>query len=133
MSQRDTDLKMLNETLNEHLYDLTEPEAEAFADMRWDLTAYERLGDTHVRNLSNKQRSWLTSVYQRLVPDYVNLASSGAIPPPKKPGEPGYVALMVGALPKKPPPMPKEPERPKRMTAEHRPFKATGLDDKEDE
>ena len=130
MSPRTTDLAMLTELIDKHLHELSEPELEAFTSMRWDLTAYQ--GNTTHRGfeqLTDKQRLWLTSVHKRIVPDYANLVSSGAIPPPKKPGEPGYVALLVGALPKRPPPMPKEPERPKRVTAEHRPFTVTGLDE----
>jgi hypothetical protein len=134
MSQRDTDLEMLKELLEKHLDELSEPELEAFTSMRWDLTAYQSLPVRRLlEQLTDKQRSWLTSVHQRIVPDYANLVSSGAIPPPKKPGEPGYVALRVGALPKRPPPMPKEPERPQRVTAEHRPFKVTGLDEKDED
>jgi hypothetical protein len=130
MNQRDTDLAMLVELIEKHLDDLSEIEVEAFTSMRWDLTAYQN-NTTHrgFEQLTDKQRSWLTGVHKRIIPDYENLASSGAIPPPKKPGEPGYVALMVGALPKRPPPMPKEPLRPQRVTAEHRPFKVTGLDE----
>lgn len=133
VSQRDTDLSMLTELIDKHLHELSEPEMQAFTSMRWDLTAYQS-NTVHraFEQLTDKQRLWLTSVYRRIVPNYANLASSGAIPPPKKPGEPGYVALMVGALPKKPPPLPKETERPKRVTAEHRPFKATGLDETDD-
>jgi len=75
--------------------------------------------------LTHEQRSWVRARYEAGV-------SSGAILPaldkPVPTGKP--VALMVGALPKRPPPMPKGPERPmKRETAEHRPFKATGLDE----
>ncbi len=136
MSQRDDDLKMLDELLNRHHIDeLTEKEVEAFSSMRWDLSAYQQ-NTVHraFEFLTEKQHAWLTSVHERVVMQYANLASSGAIPPPKKPGEPGYVALMVGALPKKPPPLPKPPERPmKRETAEHRPFRATGLDKREDD
>ena len=133
MSQRDDDLTMLNELLHDRYIDeLTELEVEAFSSMRFDLNAYR--GNTTHRSfefLTDKQRSWLTGVHRRVIPQYVNLVSSGAIPPPKKPGEPGYVALMVGALPKRPPPMPR-PAAPQRVSQEHRPFKATGLDEKDD-
>jgi hypothetical protein len=133
MSQRDDDLKMLDELLTKHLHELTDKEVEAFSDMRWDLSAYQQ-NTTHraFEFLTNKQREWLVAVHQRVVVQYANLASSGAIPPPKKSGEPGYVALMVGALPKKPPPLPRS-TAPQRASAEHRPFRATGLDDKDDE
>jgi hypothetical protein len=107
VSYRDDDLRMLNELLDKHADELADRELEAFAGMRFDLKAYQ--GNTVHRfdQLTDKQRSWLTSVHHRLIPQYENLASSGRIPTPKKPGEPGYVALMVGPLPKKPPPKPK--------------------------
>jgi len=110
VSQRDDDLKMLDELLGAEIWQmrdalesLTDVEVEAFASMRFDLRAYPV-----PRALTEKQRAWLVSVHERVTGgSYKNLASSGAIPPPKKPGEPGYVPLMVGPLPKKPPPMPK--------------------------
>lgn len=139
MSQRDDDLKMLDELLDRHLHDLSDRELEAFADMRWDLKAYQG-NETHrsFEFLTDKQRLWLTTVHQRIVPKYGDYV----IPPPKRPGEPGYVALMVGTLPKKPPPMPQDrtkikgPFKIEPMTIkgfERRPFKATGLDEKEDD
>jgi hypothetical protein len=133
MSQRETDLEMLADLLDKPLDELTEKEMEAFLSMRFDLKAYPAdIAERHgFRNLTDKQRSWLTSVHQRVIPHYANLASSGLIPPPKKPGEPGYVALMVGPLPKKPP-MPQHVV-PQRASAEHQPFAVTGFDEKEDE
>src|SRR5580692_1750037 len=107
MSQRDDDLQMLNELIDKHLHELTEREMEAFADMRWDLTAYVGVRGPDLFQLKDKQREWLTNVHRRIIPRYENLVSRGAIPPPKKPGEPGYVPLMVGALPKRPPPLPR--------------------------
>ena len=126
MSQRDDDLELLHTILASDK--VRDEDREAFVGMQ------ERLAETYP-TLTEKQRSYAKGVAARLeiVVEYANLASSGAIPPPKKPREPGYVALMVGALPKRPPPMPKEPERPQRVTAEHRPFKVVGLDEKDDE
>ena len=127
MSQRANDLKMLDELLDEHLDELTTRQMEAFSDMRLGLRTYP------TGNLNDKQREWLTNVHRQIIPQYENMVSQGLIQAPKKPGERGYVALMVGTLAKKPPPLPKEPERPKRMTAEHRPFRVTGLDERDDD
>ena len=119
MSHRSDDLRMLNELLDKHVDELSEREVEAFAGMRFDLQT-----DRH-DDLTDKQRSWLTSVHERIVPTYANLVSRGLAPRGKE------VPSMVGALPKRPPPMPKEPERPGRATAEHRPFRMVGLDDED--
>jgi hypothetical protein len=119
MSQRDDDLKMLDELLGAEIWQmrdaldsLTTQEVEAFASMRFDLRAYR--GNTNHREfefLTERQRAWLVSVHERVTGGgYRNLVSSGAIPPPKKPGEPGYVALNVGPLPKRPPPRPRRDE-----------------------
>jgi len=135
MSQRDDDIAMLDELLDKHLHELTERQVEAFSDMRFDLKAYPKdIAERHgFRNLNDKQRDWVTSVHRQLVPRYENVVSRGLIQEPKKPGERGYVALMVGALPKKPPPLPKEPGGPKRVTAEHQPFRVSGLDEKDED
>jgi hypothetical protein len=141
MSQRDDDLKMLDELLGKELWEiqdrhdsLTTAEVEAFTSMRWDLRAYQS-NTTHrgFEFLTDKQRVWLQLTHERVTGGgYENLASRGLIPEPKKPGEPGYVALMVGALPKRPPPLPQRTV-PQRASQEHRPFRATGLDDKDDD
>jgi len=136
MSQRDDDLKMLDDLLGKEIWEmheahdsLTTAEVEAFASMRFDLRAYQ---DNTVHRafefLTDKQRAWVTAVHERVTGGgYENLASRGLVERGRE------VPSMVGALPKRPPPMPKEPERPKRATAEHRPFRATGLDEKDDE
>jgi hypothetical protein len=130
MSQRDTDLRMLNELLDKHVDQLSERETEAFANMRYDLRAY--WSSTSRRGfefLTENRRSWVAAVYERITGGgYENLVSQGLVPRGQE------VPNMVGTLPKRPPPIPKEPERAARKeTAEHRPFRATGLDEKDDE
>jgi hypothetical protein len=124
MSQRDDDLKMLQKLLDGHLDELTDREAEAFADMRLTLTAYT--GVSGFEQLTDKQRAWVTSVHERIVPQYANLVSRGLVPRGRE------VPSMVGPLPKKPPPLPKEPDRPA-VAREHHPFRMTGLDDRDDD
>ena len=133
MSHRDDDLRMLDELLGVpgkgHTDMMTEVEVEAFADMRWGLRAYQGLSTPHraFEFLTEKQRAWLTAVHERVTGgSYENLASRGLVARGKE------VASMVGALPKKPPPLPR-PAAPQRASQEHRPFKATGLDEKDDE
>jgi hypothetical protein len=128
MSPRDADLAMLTELLDQHADELSETELEAFAGMRFDLRAYPAdIAARHgFRDLTEKQRAWVTAVHQRIIPQYDNLVSSGLAPRGKE------VASMVGALPKKPPPMPKSAAV-QRPSAEHRPFRATGLDEEDDE
>jgi hypothetical protein len=110
-ANRKQDLLWLN-----RLCDAVEGDHEAFLSMREGLDKFVCLTPT--------QRSWVRSSYE------AGVASGAILPPLENPvpvGKP--VVSMVGVLPKKPPPLPREPERPKRMTAEHRPFKVTGLDE----
>ena len=79
MSERETDLQMLNELLDKHIEELAEREAEAFADMRWDLTAYAGTSNHH-EQLTPAQRQWVTVAHERLVPKYANLVSRGLVP-----------------------------------------------------
>jgi hypothetical protein len=79
MSQRDEDLRMLNDLLEEHAASLTEWETEAFADMRFSLTAYVGNAVHRFEQLTDKQREKVKNVYERLVPQYANLASSGGL------------------------------------------------------
>ena len=44
MSTREDDLEMLKTLLDEHVEELSEAEVEAFADMRFNMTAYEKAG-----------------------------------------------------------------------------------------
>ena len=132
MTQRDNDLNMLDELLgvpgSGHTDVMTEAEVEAFASMRFDLRAYQ--GNTTHRAfefLTEKQRAWLVAVHERVTGgSYENLVSRGLAPRGRE------VPSMVGALPKRPPPLPR-PAAPQRASQEHRPFKATGLDEKDDE
>ena len=77
MTQRDEDLHMLRELLERHADELTDVEAEAFAGMRFDLTAYD---GPKFHQLTDRQRDWVTIVHRRLVPDYANLVSQGLVP-----------------------------------------------------
>ena len=70
----DADLEMLNSLLEGHLEELSDVEVEAFADMRFCL----KMG--HYSNLSVKQRGWVVSTYERLVPQYENMVSRGLVP-----------------------------------------------------
>jgi len=132
MTQRDDDLRMLDELLGApgkgYTNVMTEVEVKAFASMRWDLRAYQ--GNTTHRAfefLTEKQHAWLTAVHERVTGgSYENLASRGLVERGRE------VPSMVGALPKKPPPLPR-PAAPQRASAEHRPFRAVGLDEKDDD
>lgn len=111
--KREEELKMLK-ALCEAVEGVSDTDRDAFQDMLRRLDKWVCL--------TLAQRSWVQAKYDAGV-------ASGAILPalPVKVGKP--VVSMVGALPKRPPPLPKEPERPmRRETAEHRPFKAAGLD-----
>lgn len=78
MSHREEDLRILNELLEKHADELTDVETEAFAGMRFDLTAGLRGSPFH--QLTEERRAWVTRVHQRLVPDYANLVSRGMVP-----------------------------------------------------
>lgn len=85
MSQRESDLKMINELIGDpftrgpsHAPEMTDVEVNAFAGMRFDLTAYH--DDYRQEQLTDKQRSWVKSVYERIVPQYANLVSRGLVP-----------------------------------------------------
>lgn len=81
MSQRDADLTVLRELLDERADELTAYEVEAFASMRFDLTAYpaDIRDRAQFHQLTEKQRAWVTSVHARLVPVYENLVSRGLV------------------------------------------------------
>ena len=107
VSQRDDDLRMLATLLDDHLEELSEAEVEAFADMRFNMTAYEKVGgQDHRRQLSAKQRQWVTSVHERLVPQYANLVSRGLVPRGREVPTPP----VLQNLPKKPPPRRRDDE-----------------------
>jgi hypothetical protein len=83
MSQREADLSMLKELLEQHTGELSETELEAFADMRFDLQAYggmEIPSKPKFQTLTDKQRQWVTQVHERIVPQYANLVSRGLVP-----------------------------------------------------
>ena len=96
MSQRDDDLRLLNELLTDHPSELTDVEVEAFAGMRFDLTAGFR--GPRFQQLTDRQRDWVASVHQRLVPDYANLVSSGLCPK----GTPTAESMALDAMLAKP-------------------------------
>ena len=102
MSQRDSDLKLLNELLDKHADEMTDVETEAFAGMRFDITAYD---GPQYHQLTEKQRAWVKSVYERIVPVYANLVSQGLVPKGTPTAESRALDAML-ARPKvlKPPP-----------------------------
>ena len=78
MTQRDEDLGMLDELLTKHADELTDWETEAFAGMRFDLTAgYE---GPQFHQLTDKQRACVVRAHERIVPVYANLVSPGLVP-----------------------------------------------------
>jgi hypothetical protein len=84
MSQRESDLRMLSELLDEHLDELTDWETEAFADMRRDLQADGGIVDgaaasRQYHQLTDKQRQVVVRAHERLGLDYANLASAGTL------------------------------------------------------
>lgn len=105
MDHRDDDLRMLNELLEKHADELTDVETEAFAGMRFDLTA--GLRGTRFHQLTEERRDWVTRVHQRLVPDYANLVSQGLVPK----GTPTAESMALDAMLTRPMPM-----RPPRRT-----------------
>lgn len=99
MSYRDADLRMLNELINDHADELTDVETEAFAGMRFGL-------QLQFHELTDRQRTWVTSVYERIVPQYANLVSRGLVPRGREVPTPA----VLQNLPKKPPPKRKDDE-----------------------
>ena len=78
---RQRDLRMLKTLLDDHLHELRDGEAEAFASMRFDLTAYGQTSmSTRFEQLTDKQRAWVQAVYDRIVPQYENAWSAGRVP-----------------------------------------------------
>jgi hypothetical protein len=114
---RADDLSMLNELLNDHADELTDVETEAFAGMRFDLTAYAGLSSARgpgFHQLTDKQRDWVETVHQRLVTTYENLVSRGLIPRGREVPTPA----ILQNLPKRPPPMPRS-VTPQRASKRH--------------
>ena len=104
MSHRDEDLRKLGELLTDHVGDLTDAEAEAFASMRFDLTAGLRGEQFH--QLTEKQRHWVDVVYERFSPQYENLVSRGLVPR----GREVLTPPVLQNLPKRPPPRRRDDE-----------------------
>lgn|GEM_PF-4376831 len=103
MSERATDLAMLGELLGEHAGELSDTEVEAFAGMRFDLTS--GLRGERFEQLTEKQRSWVKSVHERLVPQYANLVSQGLVPRGTPTAESRALdAMLAGPKVTKPPP-----------------------------
>ena len=94
MSQREADLSMLSELLDRHAEELSETEV--------DLQAYggmEIPSKPKYQRLTDKQRTWVTSVHERIVPQYANLVSRGLVPRGREVETP---AVLLN-LPKRPP------------------------------
>jgi hypothetical protein len=113
MTQRDDDLQLLNELLKEHPDELSNVETEAFAGMRFDLTA--GFQGSKYQELTEKQRSWAIGVRERIVPQYANLFSRGLVPRGREVPTPPVLRV----LPKKPPPMPRPIAGPVRTSRKH--------------
>lgn len=88
-SRREHDLRQLAALLE--MTELREDEREAFKDMRASLLE----GGFH--QLTEKQRNWVKSRHEELVPQYENLISSGKAPRGRE------VELMVKDKPLRPP------------------------------
>jgi hypothetical protein len=109
MSQREDDLNALSELLEHHADELSEVELEAFNDMRFSLQAY---GGTDIPSrgkfqmLTTKQREWVTTVHERIIPAYANLVSRGLVPRGREVPTPP----VLQNLPKRPPQRRREDE-----------------------
>jgi len=102
VSQREGDLSMLSELLDHHSDELSETEVEAFADMRFSLQAYggmEIPSKPKYQQLTDKQRTWVMSAHERIVPQYENLVSRGLVPRGREVETPA----VLRNLPKRPP------------------------------
>ena len=68
--------------------------------MRFSMTKLTKAaGSEHRRQLTEKQREWVTSVHKRIVPAYANLFSRGLVPRGREVETP---AVLLN-LPKRPP------------------------------
>ena len=113
MIQRDADLELLNELLKDHFDELSDVETEAFAGMRFNLTAGFR--GEQFQELTERQRAWATDVRERIVPQYANLVSRGLVPRGREVPTPPVLRV----LPKKPPPLPRPIAGPARTSRKH--------------
>lgn len=104
MSFRDSDLRMLGDLLGLYADELTADETEAFAGMRFDLTAYEGQ-QHHQHQLTEKQRLWVKGVHHRIIPEYANLVSQGLCPKGTPTAESKALdAMLAGPKVTRPPP-----------------------------
>ena len=106
MTQREDDLHLLNELLDKCEDSMSTHVIEAFAGMRFDLTAGFR--GPKFQQLTDKQRDWATGVRERIVPQYANMVSRGLVPN----GTPTAESMALDAMLAKskvlrPPPLPK--------------------------
>lgn len=113
MSQRAADLDLLNLLLDKHADSLTDVEVEAFAGMRFNLTA--GLRGPQFLELTGKQREWAQDTHRRIVPVYENLVSRGLVPRGREVPTPP----VLQNLPKCPPPLPKPVGAPQRASRKH--------------
>jgi len=96
-TQREEDLRLLEDLLCNHDHELSPTELEAFADMRDDLLAYGT-GEGY-RELTVPRRSWLQKTLARVAPQYENLVSRGLVPRGREVPTPA----VLQKLPMKPP------------------------------
>jgi hypothetical protein len=95
-TQREEDLRLLEDLLCNHDHELSPTELEAFAGMRDDLLAY---GSGGYRELTEPRRSWLQKTLARVAPQYENLVSRGLVPRGREVPTPA----VLQRLPMKPP------------------------------
>jgi len=106
VSQREDDLRVLNELLTQHADELSDRETEGFASMRFDLTAYWIPGSStrpsvpQYEHLIAKQREWVQLVYERICGKPLTRLTAGAIPRGREVPTPA----VLQNLPKQPPP-----------------------------
>jgi len=109
MTQRTSDLTLLNELLNSHVDELTDVEMEAFASMRFDLQAYggilgpESASGRRFQQLTADQRVWVMSAHERIVGKPSTRLTAGEIPR----GREVPLPPVLQNLPRRPPPLPK--------------------------
>jgi hypothetical protein len=91
----DTGLSPNDERL---LQELLAASDDGLEETRFNYRAFREMLERQ-RPLSEKQRTWLRGVHEKITgtPHYENMVSAGTVPRGRE------VASMVGALPKKPP------------------------------
>lgn len=101
-TQREEDLRLLEDLLGNHDHELSPTELEAFAGMRDDLLAYG--SGNGYRDLTEPRRSWLQRTLARIAPQYENLVSRGLVPRGREVPTPA----VLQNLPKSPPGKPRK-------------------------